>query len=314
MICSTRPRHSFALPAVRLILIAAAVLAPLPARAAFHLIEFSRILTGWNGDDAVQAVELRMLTSGQNIVGGGQIKAYDAAGNLLGTLGTFGGNVSNGSADARLLCATAAFQTAFGITADLTITAGLPVGTGQVSFEEAGCFVNGIAYGAVTVPKNGSTSAAAVPSDLAYALVRTVSNGTIPSCPVSEDAAARMALRSGSSSAPIAFRNNAGVSVNVFSTETGVEAIPVRTRLTVAPNPVRSGARVTAPGHRRLTIHDARGRLVRVLARGSDGAEGPAHRAWDGRDHRGGTVASGVYFLRYADPAGLVVRRFVVAR
>lgn len=293
---------------------ASVALAPLPARAAFHLVEFTRVMTGWNGDAAVQAVELRMQTSGQNFVGGGQIKTYDAAGNLLATLGTFPGTLANGATDARILCATAAFQTAFGITADLTIVPGLPVGTGQVSFEEAGCFVNGIAYGAVTVPRNGTTSAAAVPSGLAYVLVRTAGNSTVPSCPLGEDAAARMTLQSGNTSAPVVFRNNAGASVNVFSAVTGVESPPVRVRLAVTPNPVRSSAHVTAPGHRRLTIHDARGRLVHVLSTGAERAPGPYRMAWNGRDHRGEVVPSGVYFLRYADPAGLVVRRFVVTR
>lgn len=292
--------------------IAALTLAPATTHAAFHLMEFSRVMTGWNGDATIQAVELRMQTSGQNFLSGGQIKAYDAAGSLLGTLGTFPGNVANGATDARVLCATAAFQATFGITADLTITPGLPVGTGQVSFEEAGCFVNAIAYGAVTVPKNGTTSAAAVPSGLAYVLVRTVNNSTFPSCPLGEDAAARMTLRSGSASAPVVFRNNAGVSVNVFSTVTGVEASPVTAPFAIVPNPVRSDARVTAPGGGRLTIHDARGRLVRVLAGAAHA--GVVQAAWDGRDHDGRTVASGVYFLRHAGPAGSVVRRFVVAR
>ena len=58
----------------------------------------------------------------------------------------------------------------------------------------------------------------------------------------------------------------------------------------------------------------ARGRLVHVLSTGAERAPGPYRMAWNGRDHRGEVVPSGVYFLRYADPAGLVVRRFVVTR
>jgi len=82
----------------------------------------------------------------------------------------------------------------------------------------------------------------------------------------------------------------------------------------VAPNPVRVGARVTAPGSRRLTIHDVRGRLIRVLATGMERTVTPYEGVWDGRDALGRRVASGVYVLRYAGPKGPVTRRFVVAR
>lgn len=300
------------LPSLLLALFGTMLLAP-RAQASFHLMEISRVLAGYNGNAAIQAVELRMLAGGQNLVAGGMINAYDAAGNSLGTLGAFAANVPNALTDRRILCATTAFQTTFGITADLTITAGIPVGTGQVSFEEAGCFVNGIAYGAVSVPRNGTTAAASLPKDLAYALVRTVDDATIPSCPLAEDAAARMALQSGNAATPIVFRNNAGASVNVSSTVTSVEDRPDAALLSVAPNPVRIGARVTAPGSQRLTIHDARGRLVRVLSPGAGGAI-PYEGWWDGKDGRGEPVPSGVYFLRYGDPSHRAALRLVVAR
>lgn len=70
----------------------------------------------------------------------------------------------------------------------------------------------------------------------------------------------------------------------------------------VVPNPGNPGAAVhftvPAPGARvRVTVHDARGRLVRVLA---DGwlAPGPHRRSWDGRDGAGSSAASGVYTVR----------------
>jgi peptidoglycan hydrolase-like protein with peptidoglycan-binding domain len=288
--------------------------APRPACATFHLMNVSRVLSGWNGNAGVQAVELTMLAAGQNLVGGGVINAYNAAGTLIGPLGTFPANVANGVTGGRILCATAAFQSTFGITADLTITAGVPVGTGQVAFENAGCFVNGIAYGDVTVVKNGTTAAPALPKDLAYALVRTVSDGTVPSCPVAEDAAARIALRSGSASAPVTFTNNAGATVNVSSSLTSVDGSPRAAGVAIFPNPVRSTARVIAPGYRRLLIHDVQGRMVRILASGNERSVSPFEGIWDGRDHRGVAVASGIYFLRYDDPSGPIVRRFAVAR
>lgn len=283
---------------------------PSPASASFHLNEFTRILTGYNGNTAIQAVELRMLATGENFVTGGVIKTYDASGNLLATLGTFPATLANGTVGSHILCATAQFQSTFGITADLTIAPGLPVGTGQVSFELPTCFVDGIAYGSVTTPKDGTTSAAALPASLAYVLVRTIDDATFPSCPLAEDSAARMAFQSGNSGAPITFTNNAGTTVNVFSTMTGVAAVPAPApRLAIFPNPVRVGARVTAPGTGRLTIHDASGRRVRALPPGAEGAG-----FWDGRDEAGRMVSSGVYFLSYEGPSGAVTRRFVVAR
>ena len=57
-----------------------------------------------------------------------------------------------------------------------------------------------------------------------------------------------------------------------------------------------TGARV------RIAVHDARGRLVRVLADGWFGG-GPQVRIWDGRDQQGRAAASGVYTVRL-DGAG----------
>ena len=74
----------------------------------------------------------------------------------------------------------------FGLVPDLQINAGMPVTTGQVAFEDpAGtCLVDAVAYGAVTTFLVGTTAAPPLPSGGATVLVRTVDNGTFPSCPV----------------------------------------------------------------------------------------------------------------------------------
>ena len=65
------------------------------------------------------------------------------------------------------------------------------------------------------------------------------------------------------------------------------------------PNPFSSRTTVNyslpAAGNVRLTVYDARGRVVTRLV---DAPEGPgAHAAtWDGRDAGGGRAAAGVYF------------------
>ena len=67
------------------------------------------------------------------------------------------------------------------------------------------------------------------------------------------------------------------------------------------PNPFSSGTtisfRLPAAAQVRLTVHDVTGRLVAVLADGGRG-DGTHEIEWNGRDHTGATVPSGVYFCR----------------
>jgi hypothetical protein len=286
---------------------------------AFHLNEITKLMAGFNGDATIQAVELKMLTDGENLVGGVSIRTYDAGGVLQATLGTFAGSIPNGTAGARILCATANFQATFGITADLTITAGIPATTGQVAFETGTCRVNVLPYGAVTVPLGGPSAAPPLPTGGATVLVRTTDSPT-SFCPLSvpEDAAARFGVQSGSSGSPIPFQNNAGASVNVFSTVAAVDPSPPAPGvLRVSPNPFRGTTRIEAPGWSPLTIHDVRGRLVRVLTctGACPAVAGPFRGEWDGTDARGEPVPSGVYFLRYAGPGGpAVIRRIALIR
>ncbi|HEY3156687.1 MAG TPA: hypothetical protein VGK76_08705, partial [Candidatus Eisenbacteria bacterium] len=267
-----------------------ALLHPVSANAAFHLNEITKVMVGLNGNNTVQAVELKMLSGGENLVAGMSIKVYDAGGAQLDSLGSFSGSVPNGIAGRFILCATPNFAAIFGITPDLTIKPGLLVGTGQVSFEKPSCFVNSLAYGSVTTPKTGTTSAAALPTDLATALVRTIDDGTAVFCPLAEDAAARFQLRSGTSGTPITFTNNSGVSVNVFPTASGVDVSPPASAgLRVYPNPFTKGARIVAPGYGYLSVYDVRGRMVRSW--GSLGVSpavlGPMRLDWDGTDAAG---------------------------
>jgi hypothetical protein len=289
---------------------------------AFHLIEVNKVLVGLDGDASIQAVELRMITSGENFVSGGFIQTYDASGSAVATLGTFTADLPASGAlpDRKILCATTAFQTTFGITADLTISPGLAVGTGQVAFEKIGCPVNAVPYGSVTVPKFGTSAALALPNDLAYALVRVVSNSTFPSCPMAEDAAARIELRNGNTTTPIPFTNNAGASVNVFSTVTEVDVAGSASRpptVRAAPNPFAGVTELRftgAPG--RVAIHDVSGRLVREWAglRWSSSGSVAPRMAWDGRDRAGRPVPSGIYFVRAETARGSADARIVLLR
>jgi len=81
------------------------------------------------------------------------------------------------------------------------------------------------------------------------------------------------------------------------------------------PNPAvaRTTLRFTLPqaGRARLSLYDASGRRVAVLADGAQGA-GTHALAWDLRDEAGRTVSPGLYFAHLETPAGSRTQRVVV--
>ena len=68
-----------------------------------------------------------------------------------------------------------------------------------------------------------------------------------------------------------------------------------------SPNPFSPGTtvqyRLASPAEVRLTVHDATGRLVRMLEEERIPA-GPHAVLWDGRDDAGHWLASGTYFVK----------------
>ena len=78
-------------------------------------------------------------------------------------------------------------------------------------------------------------------------------------------------------------------------------AIPTAHRLRNHPNPFNPSTTITfavpESGEARLTVHDARGHLVRTLVDGPL-ASGEHQVQWHGRDDRGRRLASGVYLVR----------------
>ncbi len=83
----------------------------------------------------------------------------------------------------------------------------------------------------------------------------------------------------------------------------------------VDPNPASDAVRircaVAAPGIVRLAVHDAAGRLVRILAELGPGGH---TLAWDGRDTAGKTVPAGIYFLNLVDGPGGAARKVIIVR
>jgi hypothetical protein len=79
-------------------------------------------------------------------------------------------------------------------------------------------------------------------------------------------------------------------------------------------NPSTTIALTAAAGTRvRVEIADVRGRIVRVLWEGVAGA-GPQSVVWDGRDARGVSLPSGVYWARAVTATGAVVDRMTLVR
>jgi hypothetical protein len=83
------------------------------------------------------------------------------------------------------------------------------------------------------------------------------------------------------------------------------------------PNPFNPATTIpfTLPERTRVTlsIYDVAGRLIRTLA---DEVidEGHRERTWDGKDSKGDTVSSGVYFCRLTASDRTLVRKLVVLR
>ncbi|MBN2171588.1 MAG: VCBS repeat-containing protein, partial [Candidatus Krumholzibacteriota bacterium] len=95
------------------------------------------------------------------------------------------------------------------------------------------------------------------------------------------------------------------------------EAPAGRLRLTNWPNPFNPGTRIaftlSRPGAVTLTVHDARGRRLALLARG-EWTAGRHELNWDGRDAAGRALPSGVYVARLQGPDGTAARRLVLLK
>jgi hypothetical protein len=299
---------------------ASAALADSEKTETFHIMEITQVMAAYNGDATIQAVEMKMLAGGQNLVATGQITVYDKDGVLAATLGTFPANLPIGTNGTHVLCATAAFASAFSITPDLVITPGIPLPSGQVVFEKVGCRVNSVPYGAINTLVANTSAAPTIPTLGATILVRTGDAPTITTCPLTDSAGSRFTIRSGTSASSfLVFQTNSGDTAHVFSTVTGVGTTPPEpVRLQVSPNPFAVETRIDAPDWGSLVIHDVQGRLVRVLTCVPGGAcpevAGAFRGSWDGKDERGRAMPSGVYFLRYSGLSGRAVRPIVYLR
>jgi hypothetical protein len=153
----------------------AAVLAGGPARAAFHFAVIDEFMSGCGADPTMQYVEIRMLASGQTVVGDTRLAAFSCDGSVVNRLllvpDDLGGS---GGAGVRWIIGSPSFQAAAGIAPDFVMSdadPGIFPSCGQICWGAPGMFppdpslwdptnpanyVDCVAYGPYTGPLHPS--------------------------------------------------------------------------------------------------------------------------------------------------------------
>jgi len=117
----------------------------------FHLMQIEQVIGGVNGDVTLQAIQLRMRFSGQNLVSQARLRAWDAAGQNPIVVVDMATDVPIGTAGARVLVSTAGFAGAFGPMPDFVMTNPIPpsyLAAGKLTWEDdTGVVVWSLAWG-----------------------------------------------------------------------------------------------------------------------------------------------------------------------
>lgn len=84
----------------------------------------------------------------------------------------------------------------------------------------------------------------------------------------------------------------------------------------ISPNPFTNRLNIVCNcvGPFRINIYDASGRLVRDYGKSGFDAPGPINIVWEGLDHNGNTMASGVYFVQLAAAEKSITRKILLMR
>jgi hypothetical protein len=155
-----------------------------PAHATYHLMMIREVFAGSAAQPNAHFVELQMHASGQNFVGGKQVKIFNAGGAEVGTF-SFAGSVSNGANQASILVGTAEVQAAFGVAPDLTMAPVVSAVGGKACFFDPGDpYVPGsglgnidcVSWGAFAPGGDTGNPAAAMPQGMS--IERRISGGT----------------------------------------------------------------------------------------------------------------------------------------
>ena len=314
-------------PRLVAILIALGVLVSArPASATFHFMQIEQIIAGVDGSTATQAIQLRMRSTGQNLVSQGLLKAWDANGANPVLLIDMTTNVASGTSGRRVLCASANFASATNpsVTPDFILTNPIPdtyLPAGSITFESdfgtiywrvswGGAGYTGPTTGSVTNDPDGDFGppfAGALPSGSGQALrfggsSSASSTTNLADYAITPDAAV--------------FTNNATASGTIIS----LVGVP-----TQHPEGIALGSPIPNPAYGALTwslslpramrvhadIYDLAGRRIVPLLDGLV-PEGRTSYTWDALDPGGGALAPGVYFLAIDAEGTRRSRRFVL--
>ena len=312
---------------VRRIAFVTAALAALlvrPAGATFHLMQIERVIGGVDGSTAVQAVQLRMRASLQNLVSNARLVVRDATGANPVLLIDFATNVANSAAGDRVLVATSAFASATSppLVPDFIFTNPIPasyLAAGTLTYEDnvgtvlwrlswGGAGYTGPGTGALTNDADGIFSppfAGPLPSGSGQALVFQSAASAL-----STSNASNYALTTG----PASFTNNARASGTIVSLA-GVGDVPGIQALALGlptPNPVRGtmAYSVLLPREARVQVRviDLGGRVVHTLVDQTLPA-GEHHLSWNGGND---ALSSGVYLLELDTAGARRAQKFVL--
>jgi hypothetical protein len=304
-----------------------------PAQASFHLMQIEQVIGGVDGDATAQAIQLRMRAGGQNLLASARIRAWDATGSNPVVVINFASGVANASAGDRVLITSAPFNTSTNPAAspDFAMTNLIPgsyLAAGSLTFENnTGTQVwwrlswGGGSYTGATTgiagglgndadgefgpPFTGPLPSSSTQSLLFLGSATAASTNNSADYNVTSNAAV--------------FANNGGSSFTVQSQATGVpRSVPPRTELLQnQPNPFNPRTEIVftmaRAGHASLRVYDVTGRPVTTLVDGTLPA-GPSRSGWDGRDARGRSVGSGVYYYRLVTGDATKTRRMVLLK
>ncbi len=198
------------MPRVAVLLVALVLSMVTPARALFHVAEINEVMSGVGGDPAVQYVEIRLKSGGQNMVADSRLTVFNCDGSGHDVMLLVPSDVANGANDARWIMATS--TPIGGILPDFTFTGDLPTPCGQVCWGAPGVlppnpaswdagdpskYVDCIAYGGYTGPKKtGGTTTALAPGDGTLSLTRNGSGVPELVCPTPQNNAAMATIGS----------------------------------------------------------------------------------------------------------------------
>jgi hypothetical protein len=306
----------------------AALLVPRPALATFHVMQVEQLIAGVDGNNTVQAIQLRMRTTFQNQMQNARLNVRDATGANPILLIDFTTPVPVQGTGVHVLAATASFSahTSPAVTPDFVLANPIPasyLAAGSLTFEDdfgtiywrlswGGAGYTGTGIGSITNDADGNFSpptALTPPTATNRALIFTGA-ATSPSTNNATD----YALTAGAA----VVTNNAGQSGTV-QTVVGVGDPPVATHPELGlpiPNPARGAfsfaVTLTRPGHATVRAYDPRGRLVRTVV-DRDLPAGNQSFTWDVTT-QDPTLADGIYLLVLEAEGSRQVRRVAYLR